>query len=537
MREKLTPADRLWRMFYGLILAGIAFCAVRTYPYFSEASIPVFAVFVFLIGCLSPRAAVLAVAAAFGVTLAYHGYSTFLLYGACFAVIVLLLRGGPAIVPTFIVIAGAACLAALPVGPGIVPLEFIVVAVAPLILERYIAAGALYMAYLWCVFYGIVNNREFVGNLPIGSSKYTFLIDRPAPGSLTDFSWLHDKSAVFDPDNIVMVSTAMIQHIFSHPMLLVQAFLWAMAGMGMAFLLERHKLWMNAAAAVLGLILVLAGQTLVAASYAPKSNLGLFVTTACVVFGAAFLLFQISDFLVSHFHWLVPMTKGQSYSAPREHKKPVIRSVSGPLPGPAQDRRVEEFLRQTKPSLEDSIRIQKHISDYIKQRFVHEATALAIDVVGSTALKSGAGDEDVISSFTEYWRFVDGAIMGREGRLLNRAGDGALYVFKYADPAVIAAREVFKCLDRFNKKGNLLKNAFQVRIGLDTGTIVEQGSGIGRDVFSRVLDLAAHMEELAPVGGLLISENTYAKLSKTKNDFVAHGRSERDGVDMYVLKV
>jgi len=33
----------------------------------------------------------------------------------------------------------------------------------------------------------------------------------------------------------------------------------------------------------------------------------------------------------------------------------------------------------------------------------------------------------------------------------------------------------------------------------------------------------------------LISQNTFSKLVKTKRDFTAHGRIERDGIDAYLL--
>jgi class 3 adenylate cyclase len=155
--------------------------------------------------------------------------------------------------------------------------------------------------------------------------------------------------------------------------------------------------------------------------------------------------------------------------------------------------------------------------------------------VDSGKVKHGEPPEEVIVAFTEYWKIVDKAMSRRKGRLLNRFGDGAIYLFDDAELAVVAAKNTLEDLLKFNESGNDLKMDFKVRIGLNTGDVVHDPAVNTGDVFSRVLDIAGHLQKMANPMEIVISENTYKKI-KAKNEFTSFGRSEKDGLDIFVLK-
>lgn len=128
---------------------------------------------------------------------------------------------------------------------------------------------------------------------------------------------------------------------------------------------------------------------------------------------------------------------------------------------------------------------------------------MAVDVAGSTAMKRGADPLIAEWSFREYQEWVARVCARFGGKVHSTAGDGAILGFEDPQDAFDAACAVQREVASFNAERNRLGDAFKLRIGLHVGDV--QGD-LGDVQFTRVIDVAAHIESRAPIGGLAASE-------------------------------
>ncbi len=150
-------------------------------------------------------------------------------------------------------------------------------------------------------------------------------------------------------------------------------------------------------------------------------------------------------------------------------------------------------------------------------------TVLVVDAAKSTAMKVGADPLDVEYSFREYQTWIGAVCRGFGGRIHSVAGDGAVVAFADSAAAMGAARRLQTDVGRFNATLNRLPKPFRLRLGLHAGRV----AGDLNDVqFTEVIDIAAHVEEIAPVGG--IAATTAVVLSLGEEGFLPLAR-EVDG--------
>ncbi len=134
---------------------------------------------------------------------------------------------------------------------------------------------------------------------------------------------------------------------------------------------------------------------------------------------------------------------------------------------------------------------------------------MVVDVAGSTGMKHGANPLLAEYSFREYQRFVEEICVDHGGRVHSTAGDGAIIGFDSCRRAAAAAREIQRGLFRFNREVNRLPSAFHLRIGMHMDSV----PGDLMDVqFSRVIDVAAHVETTAPIGGIALTDSVAKRL-------------------------
>ena len=95
-----------------------------------------------------------------------------------------------------------------------------------------------------------------------------------------------------------------------------------------------------------------------------------------------------------------------------------------------------------------------------------------------------------------------------------------------------AGSHILDRLPRFNAEQNLLRMPFRFRIGIHTGTsLVDLDQGVA---YSSVLDAAGHLQKLADIDGMMISEQTYAELP-VGLPFEHAGKMEREGFGYFRL--
>jgi class 3 adenylate cyclase len=155
----------------------------------------------------------------------------------------------------------------------------------------------------------------------------------------------------------------------------------------------------------------------------------------------------------------------------------------------------------------------------MKDLYAHyrNGTFLSVDIVGSTRLKEGEDSLKVIHTFQAFHRFVHDNIYGSLGSVFS--GDGVMCLFGEAAEAVNAGTRILQGLEKFNREESRLDRWLNVRIGINTGTIlVDETAEMGL-MSERHIDIAGHLQKYGEPGGILISAVTWGQI-ENRDDFV-----------------
>ncbi|MCH8274363.1 MAG: adenylate/guanylate cyclase domain-containing protein, partial [Armatimonadetes bacterium] len=134
---------------------------------------------------------------------------------------------------------------------------------------------------------------------------------------------------------------------------------------------------------------------------------------------------------------------------------------------------------------------------------------MSVDVVKSILMKEGADRYEVEVSFRAFQEFIERNVRRHGGSIHSTAGDGAVAEFHGVPEAFACARAIQSRLPDFNARENRLRLPFQVRVGLHSGRV---HGGLDEVVFTRVIDIAAHIEKAAPGGGIALSDAVTGQL-------------------------
>ncbi|MFQ3586290.1 MAG: adenylate/guanylate cyclase domain-containing protein [Fimbriimonadaceae bacterium] len=159
---------------------------------------------------------------------------------------------------------------------------------------------------------------------------------------------------------------------------------------------------------------------------------------------------------------------------------------------PGEERR--ELLRQL-VEIQDRLRAGERSTAF-----------LSLDIVGSTKMKQVADPLSVEYTFTEYHKFVEAAARRFGGQVHSTAGDGVTCAFLHPHQAFRAAKFIQGGLLELNTLHNKIGLPIRLRAGIHTGTVM---TGFDQDItkvnFAHVIDVAAHVQKLAPEGGVAIT--------------------------------
>ena len=98
---------------------------------------------------------------------------------------------------------------------------------------------------------------------------------------------------------------------------------------------------------------------------------------------------------------------------------------------------------------------EQALSDYLKLS-AKTSTFVSIDVLGSTQLKNGQNEQDIIYTFLAYHKLVTDLAYIHHGEVINITGDGMMCRFQRAQDAAELAQDLLTQLPLFNKKQNHL---------------------------------------------------------------------------------
>ncbi len=152
-------------------------------------------------------------------------------------------------------------------------------------------------------------------------------------------------------------------------------------------------------------------------------------------------------------------------------------------------------------------------------------TILFSDVKGSTAMGERLDPEEVMEVMNGAFDVLIGAVYKHEGTLARLMGDAILAFFGAPiahenDPerAVRCALEIVGGAQAYAQKLEAERGiqGFNVRVGINTGLVVvgEVGSDLRVEytAMGDAINLAARMEQNAPVGGVMISHDTFLQV-------------------------
>ncbi len=160
---------------------------------------------------------------------------------------------------------------------------------------------------------------------------------------------------------------------------------------------------------------------------------------------------------------------------------------------------LERRLHRNDPAalLAELVRLQWQLSPQTS-----DVCVMVVDAARSAEMKASADPWAVEYSFREYQGFLEDVVHAGGGSVLSTAGDGAVAEFPTVAQAYAAARQIQTEIETFNRKTSRIDKPFRLRIGLHMGPV----AGCINDVeFSAVIDIAAHVQAAAPIGGITLT--------------------------------
>ncbi len=192
-------------------------------------------------------------------------------------------------------------------------------------------------------------------------------------------------------------------------------------------------------------------------------------------------------------------------------------------------------VQNSEPSGLRAVMEQKVALDrQIVEEFSVDGSFVDVDVVNSMGMKANITEpERIIISFERFRSYVAGIVTEYRGHVLNSNGDELMCFFESSHDAIRAGSAIFSRLDHFNQNENVLDMPFRFRIGVHSGqSLVDLKRGIA---YSTTLDVAGHLQKLAPPDRMAISQQTLANLPAGL-PFKWGGTLEREGFDYYILE-
>lgn len=163
------------------------------------------------------------------------------------------------------------------------------------------------------------------------------------------------------------------------------------------------------------------------------------------------------------------------------------------------------------------------------------STFVSIDVVGSTTLKLGENDRDIMATFLAYHKQASDLAYSHHGEVIHITGDGLMCRFQRAEDAIHMGEAMLLELPHFNKKENKLNRPLRIRMGIHTGEVHEVAGVSSGQWISPTLDTTAKLQAGAPADSIHISETTYSLLKEEKRLFNRAGWDASLQIQVYAL--
>ena len=137
----------------------------------------------------------------------------------------------------------------------------------------------------------------------------------------------------------------------------------------------------------------------------------------------------------------------------------------------------------------------------------HLAAIVAADVVGYSRLM-GANEKGTLLALRRHRaELIDALIAAYKGTIVKTTGDGLLLTFASVVEAVSCAAAIQRGMAERNQ--NIAADRrIEFRIGVNIGDVIVEKD----DVFGDGVNIAARLEQIAPAGGICLSEDAYRQV-------------------------
>lgn len=170
-------------------------------------------------------------------------------------------------------------------------------------------------------------------------------------------------------------------------------------------------------------------------------------------------------------------------------------------------------------------------------------TVMISDVAGFTTLSEQVDPATLVATLSLYMSMVSRIVYQHRGEVDKFLGDGVFAFFRDPKDAIEASRRIQVRIMTFNQQ-QIARGGVQLptRIGLATGKVLLAlvGSSARREytLLGDRVNVAARLQEIAPVGGVAIDEVTYRAANEpeyiSSDTFVLKGKENLERV--YILR-
>lgn len=184
-------------------------------------------------------------------------------------------------------------------------------------------------------------------------------------------------------------------------------------------------------------------------------------------------------------------------------------------PGSKLDRELENSLRVAETG--KTVNRQELLKVFAETKkkldaYGREVAFLAIDVVGSTGMKTGEDPASIQYDFAEYRRLVEQIFRARGVLKSAWTPDGVMACFAHVEDACQAGKDVIKSLKFFNRETKLSAADFAVRCGVNAGLVYFDDATPLETISDRVIDVAGHMQKHAEPNTVLVARKVIEPL-------------------------
>ena len=159
-------------------------------------------------------------------------------------------------------------------------------------------------------------------------------------------------------------------------------------------------------------------------------------------------------------------------------------------------------------SLTVMIRLQNQLSEVVTKRFEKPLTIVFSDIVGSTRYFAKFGNEAGQRHQQQHFDLLAEALVGKDGKVIHTAGDGALLAFHHVESAVDTIVTFRRLL--WNLSCHIpAEHQWTTRVAVHWGPVLTDGTVIAGDT----VNLCAKMAAEARPGAILLSKMAFANLS------------------------